>query len=518
MEKKVYSLGNEAREKIKATAKFIGDTIGKTLGPAGRNYFLPNGITNDGKEIMKQIRFKGECQDQIALAFHEIARQQDKDAGDGTTTAMVIGAKIIEEIIDKIGDIDVPMPNSVSSMEILKRLEDEKDKAISLLENKIEKVEDLEALKKVAFTAMEHKEGADIIAEAIWEGGKNTFPVINEGFNEKIEKEVIKGVSFPLKIAHQSFFNKVNEAEVENALVLVLNHHFEEYAELSNFFSTLLNEQNRKNRKNFSSLIIIAKNFSIPFINSVSVVSKGSGAPIIPVSADFHEDTFKDIAAFVDAKYIDTHPKTGKKITDISFDDAGFIKKAIIREKESIFIGGRGLERVGMKGDKMINCVEARIEEIKEALKNEKNNNERDLMEKRIAILSGGITTIYIDAKTLAERHYLKLKAEDTINSCRAALNYGIVKGGGVALKEVAEELNEDSFLYKSLLETYNRIKKNNVGNEVDNSDIYDAYLVNKSAIENAVSVVKILISVEGIIADKEKDLFENFSEKILKE
>src|SRR3990167_8732207 len=115
---KRFYFGKEGRDTIGSTAQMVGDTLGKTLGPAGRNYFLPTGITNDGRTIISELRFKDEGQDNASLAFHEVARQQDKDAGDGTTTSVVIACKLTEDLLEKVPDLDTPIPGQVSVMDL----------------------------------------------------------------------------------------------------------------------------------------------------------------------------------------------------------------------------------------------------------------------------------------------------------------------------------------------------------------------------------------------------------------
>jgi len=510
MIKKIYSLGNEARQTISAVSKQISDILGKTLGPAGRNYFLPQGITNDGRTIVSEIRFDEECQDQIALAFHEIARQQDKDAGDGTTTAMVLGAELYLSMVNKIPDIDLPVGNEITVMGLLQDIDKEKDKALELLKAKIIKTDNLEDLRKVSFTSLENREAADMVAETMWRGGKDCYPVLDYGFNGKIETEVVKGVSFPLNIATTAMFNEIGRTEFHDVNVIVANHCFEQYTELTPFMFSMMNSKVKVN-----ALVIVAKQFSVPFVQSVMEVSKRTNFPIILLSANFHNDTFEDIASYVGAKMIDTHPKTGVKITDLKFDDAGFCKTFIAREKETIFMEGKGLELIGVDKNKVLTRVGKRVEEIKKLMETEKSGDERKQMETRIASLTGGITKIYVDAKTAAERYYLKLKVEDAMNSCREAMNEGMVKGGGLVLKEVAEEMGSDSLLYRALIAPYGRIIQNNGGKEFDLGDVYDSYSVIKGEIENAVSVVKVLLTIEGIISDVEKSFTDELVKKI---
>ena len=148
-------------------------------------------------------------------------------------------------------------------------------------------------------------------------------------------------------------------------------------------------------------------------------------------------------------------------------------------------------------------------------LETESNKEEREQMERRIGALSGGITTVYVDAPTATERYYLKKKAEDAINSCVGALNGGMLQGGGVAFKEVAEELGENSILYNSLVAPYNKIIGNNGGNELDLTNVYDSFIGMKSVLETSVSTIKILLTNEGIVAPVEHSMVESLKKAV---
>lgn len=500
MKKKEFKLGMEAREAIGNVAKQMGDILGKTLGPAGRNYLLPTGITNDGKTISSQIRFEDECDDNIAISFHEIALRTDRDGGDGTTTSMVLGTKLAQDLIAKVGDIDTPAPGDIPVMQLSRQLEEEKDKVVSLLKERAIPVTSLERLENIALTSMEDVEGSKLIASAIWEAGKDSFTIIEEGFNGKLEKDVIPGVRYPLSIsAPYMYTNDRKEAVYNNVPVLVLNHAFEEYAELVGIMTTLIADKEKKH----PALVIIAKQFSVPFVGAVANMTRRSNFPILLLSTKMDNDGFEDIASFVDAQMIDTHPKTGVKITDVTIATAGFAKKIVAKDKETVLIGGRGLEAVVMSpGGEPQTCVAARVEVIKSQLEAQKDADKRKDMEMRMASLLGGIATIYVDAKTAVERHYLKLKVEDAMNSCKAALEGGMLPGGGQALASVAEELGADALLYSTLKEPARRILANAGGVLDIPSTVVDPFIVVKAGLENAVSVVKVLLTTEGVIAD----------------
>ncbi len=266
----------------------------------------------------------------------------------------------------------------------------------------------------------------------------------------------------------------------------------------------------------YTALVIIAKQFSVPFIGMCANMSRRSNFPILLLSTKMDNDGFEDIAAYVDAQLVDTHPKTGKKITDVTIQAAGFVKKIVAKDKETVLIGGRGLEAVVMApgGDPQTR-VEARVQAIKGQLETQKDPDKRKDMEMRVASLLGGIATIYVDAKTAVERHYLKLKVEDAMNSCKAALEGGMLPGGGQALVVVADHLGPGALLYTTLNEPYRRIQQNAGGALPIRADVVDPFLVVKAGLENAVSVVKVLLTTEGTIADAVPSLVESLKELI---
>ncbi len=502
MIRKQYKYGHEAREAIKAVATSIGDTLGKTLGPAGRNYQTPEGITNDGRTILSHIRFPDECDDNVALAFHEIANRQDQDAGDGTTTAVVLGTELTKSLIDEIPDLDAPMPGQRSVMDLARQLEEEKDKALALLKEKVVPVTTLEELEQVAFTSMEDREAAKIVADTIFKAGPHSFTALEEGFSGKIETNVQAGIEMPLQVAAPFMYNQDRKATYEGAVpVLVANHLFEDYREIQQFLTTMMNTV-QKDGVNFPAVVIVGKQFSIPFVQAVARVfsgSKGNVRFLLLSNSHFPDELFEDLAAFCDAKYTDTHPKGGKKITDVVFNHCGLVTKVVATPKGVVFYGGKGTQ---FNATVETTRVQARILEIRAQLEKETDKKKREAMERRIAEFSGGKATIYVDAKTAAEKFYLKLKIQDCMNSCKGALEGGMVHGGGISLLSVGQEM-EGGLLSRALKAPCDRIQQNAGGNLPVGSDVMDSYLCMKSAIENAVSVTKTILTIEGIIADE---------------
>jgi len=503
MKRKEHKFGVDARASIENVATFIGDTLGKTLGPAGRNYQTPEGITNDGRSILGHIRFEDECDDNVALAFHEIANRTDSEVGDGTTTSIVLGAKLANTVIREIPDIDTPMPDKKSVMFWSHELEVQKDHAIDALRSKIVPVTTLEDLEKVAFTSMEDRDAAKIVARVIFEAGPNSYTALEEGFSGKIETNVQAGIEIPVKL------NYGTEATATDCPVLVVNHLFEDYRELTPFMQSAIDFMKTNNVK-FEALVIVGKKFSIPFMQRVAAVNMQSPLKILCLSNDYLDDAlFEDVAAFVDAKYVDTHPKSGQKITDVKFQNCGMVGKVVVNPKGAVFYGGKGTK---LNDVQEMTRVSARILQIQAELRDEKDQKRRAILERRIAEFKGGKATIYVDAKTAVEKYYLKLKVQDCMNSCKAALDGGMVRGGGLSLKEVAE-IMPDTVLGEALMEPYKRIQENAGGSLEIGEDVYDSFLVAEAGIRNAVSVVRQLITIEGVIADHPQSMVEGLQE-----
>ncbi len=523
MIKKLYADGssekeeNQTRPMVERVAKQIAIRIGATLGPGGRNCMIPEGITNDGVSILSHIRFADEREDSIADAFEEVARRQDADAGDGTTTATLMLCAGVPIALADVSPIETPLPGNKSVMDIKRQLEKECKEAVNLLEKEAEvpTSEDmLSALKLVSNTAMEGHASSDLIAETIHEVGPNSNTNIQEGFDGEVKKEVVPGIEMPLKIQTPSMFTSPNrkEASYENAIVMVANHVFESYADLSNFMTTMM-AYKKEEREIPQPIVIVGKQFSVPFTSQIVTVTKQIGIPILLLDAKgLKDEEFQDIAEYVNATYFDTHPKEGKKMADYAYSDAGHVKKIIAGPQQTSFVGGEGLTMAAVlsKGeDVFLSRVEARVNDLKDLASKEQNPQYREELKRRAAGLSGGVATLYVDAKTAVDRFYLKKKVEDAMNSCKAVYEGGTVHGGGVALMKVAGYMEKAEYLPKMLTAINDRVVMNAGGDLDIPATVCDAFYTNKCAIENAVAVLKILVTLETVIADKEPSMVE---------
>lgn len=527
MKKKDMKLGAEARTAILTVAKHMGDMLGATLGPAGRNYMLPTGITNDGKTIAQHIRYEDENLDDIALSFYEIADRTDKEAGDNTTTSTVFGTALASEVLGKVADINTPAPGQENVMELARRMETEKDEVIEALIARAVPVEELETLKLVARTSMENDEVADLIAETVFEAGKDSYTAIEDGYSGKVEKAVFKGIRLPAKTAAPFMFNNDRKEAAHSGLpVLVVDHAFEEYGELSPFMQSLISELKEAGAP-FKGLIIVARNYSVPFIATVANTSRQIKVPMVLLQLNESVDVYEDLAAYLGADLLDTQPRNGRSLSEATMANTGMALKVVANAKETVFIGGRGLSAYAthaehiMTGGEPTTRVQARIMALESELAAASDANQRDAIKKRITKLSGGIATIYVDAATAQERYYLRMKVEDALNSCKGALTYGVIPGGGQTLRDIAKDLEakhpEGSLLAKALRAPYMRIQQNAGGSLEIPDTVIDSVHGAICGTRNAVSVVKVLLTTEGIISDHVRDFAQELGESLYK-
>ena len=506
MKKKDHKLGAEAKEAIVKIATDFRNILGKTIGPAGRNYLLPTGITNDGKTIAQHIRYDDECEDNVAIVFGDMMQKTDDEVGDATTTTAVVGTTLAIDVMEKVPTGTALVPGMKSVMEIKAQLEEEVIRAVELLSKQVIPVTSVEELEHVAQTAMENPQVARLVAETVYEGGKDCVISLMESFTNDVQKVVFPGIKLPLKLAAPYLYNtEKKEAVHAKVPVLVVNHAFDAYEELTPFMADYTKGETAQPGR----LIVIAKHYSVPFIQTCANVYRASQEKFqhVLLTADLTADQWEDLAAFVDARLIDTHPKNGRSIAEAKVRDLGLVEKLIAGEKQTALIGGRGVKAVVMlpEGETMT-CVEARLATMQSQLETLQDKTKRKELEKRMGELKAGVATIYVGADTAVERHYLKLKIEDAINTCKAALDGGVVPGGGVALAAVATEMGTEALMYGALMAPSESIQANSGTHLEIGEDVRDAFLSTKAAVVNSVSGVKILITIEGIIADHVAD------------
>jgi len=510
-------LGNKARQAILRGVNAIYEPLKLALGPAAgralmyRTYSRGPRITEDGHTIAQVIEPENEFEKLAADTFKEGTEKTNQKAGDGTTTTTVIAGKLINDIFKKLSgtELSYATTSKLNVKKICKELLVLSKQVQEKIKERAKKVDSLEELEKIAIVSMGDEEIGKIVAGIVWETGIDGFIDVVDGFKGELETEVIKGARFPAKPGAKAFLNNSKKFEMvaQDSAVLLTNYKLDNDAQVRGMFANLL----AKNRKivllapDFSELVLTSI-FQTVFVPLKDGGFARTGNDIYPVKVpSLRTEQFEDLAVYFGANFIDK--ATGRKLESITEADLGFVEKLVVKDTENredaIAIGGKGVrERKTQVADKefqVVSPVAERIETLKSQIKEERVDIHKKLLEKRIASLASAVGVIRVGASTTAESLPLKLKIEDAQYACKSALEEGYVKGGGLCLKEIAEEM-EESLLTSALKAPYEQIQENNEEPLEIGDEVIDPAKVVRLSVEHAISVASQLITVKIII------------------
>lgn len=478
---KKISSGNQAILSLKKGIDAVADIVKQTLGPNGSNVvltraLLPPYITNDGVSIAKEIFLEDEIQNAGTQIIKDVAEKANDLAGDGTTTAIVLAQAIFNEIYDSHLNPELWSKDSVSKMGLRKKLQLACEEIIIELKKDAKQITTLEEIERVAFISMEDKEIAQKIASLVYKLGVAGTITVEEGDGFSVETEVIDGLEFPqgLFSPYMETNTTTHEAIVEDVPVLVTNRKISSVQQILPILEHLTKQNLRK--------LIIVGDFDSAVINNF-LMNRLNNFIITAIKNPINE-TLKDICALTGAKFYD------RDITDeFSPEGLGGADKITATQGKTIIIGGKG-------------NVEARVQDLQEQIKKSNSSFDKKNLEERIGKLTTGVGVIRVGAVSETDRKYLKLKIDDAVAATKAALEEGVVAGGGLALKRVSERVN--NILSKPILVPYTLIQESGVTDIPDG--VIDPLKVTRTALESAVSVVSLLITSSAVIADKNED------------
>jgi chaperonin GroEL len=508
-------VGAPARNKILAGVNKVYDAVKRTLGPEGRNALLPRTFnrgprcTNDGVTIAELSRqLKDEHERLAAEAYVEGSKKTNETVGDGTTTTAVIAGFLINQIFKQISDQDTPSalppgmktPARKGVRSLRQDMKDSKDLVIQEIKEKAKPIKNLAELEKIATISIgkEDEDAAKIVAKMVWEIGRDAggnfidnHIDVTEGFKREIETEIIRGMRFPAKVAHRAFVNKPERFEMvaEDTAVFITNY------KLDNPFEVVKMIDNVRVAK----ISLFAPDFSPMVIKSLIETTK-NGLFCYPVKCPaLRTEQLEDLAVYTGATVIDKD--TGKKLDNVTSGDLGFAGKIIVKDTENredaVLLGGRGENKKVGNGT----AISERCEILKKQIKESRNDLTRISLEKRIANLSSAVGVIRVGATTSGEGLYLKLKIEDGVYACKAALEEGYVEGGGLCLKKISEKLPEN-ILTQALKAPYEQIQKNAGGVLEIGKDVIDPAKVVRLEVEHGVSVASMIITTDILIPE----------------
>lgn len=500
-------MGAKAREAVLKGVNAIYEPVKRTIGPEGetallyRTFNRGSRITDDGVTVSECQEPKDPHVRLAAQAFKEGCKRTVEKVGDGTTTTAVIGGRGYNNVHTLLleGDTEFSKNKSRKSVGVVtlkKQMLATAERVKAKILEMSTPVSTLEQLERIATISVKDAELGKIVAAMAHEVGVDGFIDVVEGYKGKIETEVMKGFRFPAKVAHKAFVN--NPARYEMVMtdcsILLTNYDLDNASEVGKMFQGL--------QEHTSKVIVVAPSFSDnTLVNMVNAFK--AGYFIYPVKApSLRTEQFEDLAINCGAVFIDKN--RGKSLRSVKFGDLGFVEKMVVKDTEAredaVVTGGAGTKpSITENTDAEIKSpVTERIEMLKSQLEETQQEQFKKLLERRIASMSSAVGVIRVGDTTQASALFLKLKMEDCVYACKAALRGGYVKGGGLCLKEVVEALDlPDSDVLKSaLLEPFKLIEASGA---VVTDDVIDPTEAIFYAVEHAVGVIAQLATV-GII------------------
>ena len=510
-------LDQQAQKTIVRGINTVYEAVRRTLGPGGGNgliygnYGRSPRITNDGVTISDIIEPKDEFEALAANVFKDAAKKTNMKAGDGTTTTEVIAGKLVNQILSEFSEsCSIIGGKNTEVIKIRNTIIEQANKVILEIQNRAKKIECLEDLEKIAMVSVEDQTLGKIVAKIAWQVGVDGYIDVVEGHKGEIETEVIEGARFPAKVAAKVFVNHPQRYEmvVEETPVVITNYKFENIKQLE--FLNLLKEMR---------IVILAPEFSEQVLIEL-VKARKNNFIIMPVKTpSLRTEQYEDISIYAGATFI--NKDVGKKLENITKEDLGWLEKITVKDSEAkedaVMIGGKGTQEGKMKVAKqeyaVTSPVTERIKILKAQIEETKVDSHKKLLERRIASMASAIGVIRVGGASDAEIYYKKKKLEDAVYSCRAALQEGYVKGGGLCLKEIAEQLPQ-SILTEALKAPYQQIQQNSGGNLEISEDIIDPAKAVRLEVEHAISVSANLVTVKVIIAEiAERSPYDQYSD-----
>ena len=526
MAKQIIS-GVTARESIKKGVDLLANAVKITLGPRGRNVVLDKGfgapvVTNDGVTIAKEIELKDKFENIGAELVKEAASKTNDVAGDGTTTAVVLAQAMIAEGINLI--------NSGANPMVLKRGMDKAVAKVSEILKKNSKPVTKEKIKDVAVISANDEEMGALIAEVIGKVGREGVVTVEEAQTLGVSYELVEGLQFDRGYvsAYMVTDTERMEAGLEKPYILITDKKISALTEIM----PLLEKVVKSGSKN---LVIIADEIEGEALATL-VVNKLRGvfnvlAVKAPGFGDRRKELLEDIAVVVNGDVISEDK--GMKLENVELNSLGEAKRVVASKDNTTIVGGGGAKSE----------IERRIKQIKTQLEKTESEFDREKLQERLAKLSGGVAVIKVGAATETEMKEKKFRIEDAVSATKAAIEEGIVSGGGVAVFEAAKEIKNlknlagaSEFgdeakgvgLVLNALESPMRViakNSNKDDNEViqmvskgekgigfnaitgEYSDlikdgIIDPLKVTRTALQNAASIASMLLTSETLVAD----------------
>ena len=521
---KIIAFDEQARRGLEAGMNKLADAVRVTLGPKGRNVVLDKKwgaptITNDGVSIAKEIELEDPSEKIGAELVKEVAKKTDDVAGDGTTTATVLAWNMVREGLRNVAA-------GANPMSLKKGIEAAVEAAIASIKALAKEVDSKEQIAQVAAISAADQEIGNMISEAIDKVGKDGVITVEESQTFGMEMDLVEGMRFDKGYISPYFVTDADrmEASLDDPYILFVS------SKISNVRDML--PVLEKVMQGGRPLVIIAEDvegeaLATLVVNKIRGTFK-SAAVKAPGFGDRRKAMLQDMAILTGGQVISE--EVGLKLEGVTLDLLGRAKRVVITKDETTIIEGAGSE----------DDIKGRIGQIKTEIDNTDSDYDREKLQERLAKLSGGVAVLKVGAATEVELKEKKHRIEDAVSTTKAAIEEGVVPGGGVALlraqtavleraaKLTGDEATGAKMVARSLEGPLKQIAENAgmeggvvvekvkslKGNEGLNAatgeyedlvklGVIDAAKVTRSALQNAASIAALFLTTEAVIADK---------------
>ena len=524
---KEIKYGAEARKALEAGVNQLADTVRVTLGPKGRNVVLAKSygsplITNDGVTIAKDIELEDAFENMGAQIVKEVATKTNDVAGDGTTTATVLAQAMINEGMKNLAA-------GANPIILRKGMKKACDKAVEAISEMSQTINGKEQIARVASISAGDDEVGQMVADAMEKVSNDGVITIEESKSMKTELDLVEGMQFDRGYisAYMSTDMEKMVAELDNPYIMITDKKISNIQDILPVLEQIV--------QGGQKLLIIAEDVEGEALTTLIVNKLRGTFQVVAVKApgygDRRKEMLQDIAILTNGKVISE--ELGYDLKDTTLDDLGRAKSVKVTKENTVIVDG-----FGTKED-----IQGRVNVIKAQLEETTSEFDKEKLQERLAKLAGGVAVIRVGAATETEMKEAKLRMEDALNATRAAVEEGIIAGGGSAYihaaKKVAElvaELEGDEktgakVVLKAMeaplfhisanagLEgsvIINKIKESQPGIGFDaynekyvdmiEAGIIDPVKVTRSALQNATSVASTLLTTESVVADIKED------------
>ena len=524
---KEIKFGAYARVALEAGVNQLANTVKVTLGPKGRNVVLDKSygaplITNDGVTIAKEVELEDAFENMGAQLVREVATKTNDVAGDGTTTATVLAQAMINAGMKNLA----AGANPIILRKGMQKATDEAVKAISEMSSK---VTGKEQIAKVAAISAGDEEVGEMVADAMEKVSNDGVITIEESKTMKTELDLVEGMQFDRGYisAYMATDMEKMEANLDNPYILITDKKISNIQEILPILEQIV--------QSGSKLLIIAEDVEGEALTTLIVNKLRGTFNVVAVKApgygDRRKEMLKDIAILTGGQVISE--ELGLSLAETKIEDLGRAKSVKVQKENTIIVDGEGNSEE----------IQGRIAQIKAQLAETTSDFDKEKLQERLAKMAGGVAVIRVGAATEPEMQEKKLRMEDALNATRAAVEEGIISGGGSAYihasKKVAklvdtlegDEKTGGQIILKALeaplftiaqnagLEgsvIVNKVRESEPGNGFDaynekyvqmvDAGILDPAKVTRSALQNATSVASTLLTTESVVANIKED------------